>query len=350
MRIVIISILISVNLNLFSQKGPSDFTAEDIYGHKHSLFKDYLDNGQFVFIDFFGTGCGPCQYITPSIDTVFQEFGCGYGKIAFLGIELSSDNATVRSFAENYSMNFPPISGIEGQGSSVFSDYGISYTPYHILISPDKQIIIDDLYINETYHLRDTLTAVGIAPQLCAGNDFIFYSLISENDSVVGEINYDTKTVYVNMPSNTDISNLTANFKNAVKSYIEINGTEQISGETVNNFSSGSLTYQITSEKGVTENWTVEVNLSTDIEFYSKNINIYPNPSKGKFTILNNIFSDNKENRITIIITDLSGKTILKTLIDNELINIDLSNQAKGIYFLNIENKYTKFTKKLVIY
>lgn len=348
-RIIIITVLLGLSLNTFGQKTVPDFTVEDIYGHTHNLYSDYLEKKQYVLLDFFGVGCGPCQYITPDIDTVFQEFGCGYGEIAFLGIEAYNNNDYVWYFADRFSMNFPAISGIEGSGSSIFSLYNIDQTPYHIVISPEKEIIIDDLYINEAYHLRDTLNAIGLSQQACLGNDFRFYSLVSENDSVVGKIDDDTKTVHVIMPEGTDLSILKANFKNALRSSIKIDGTEQISGETVNDFSSGSLTYQITSEKLVTENWTIEVNFSSNVDFYHKNINIYPNPSKGKFTIQNNAFLNKNIEHIAVI-TDISGKEVSSFKLDKEFINIDISNQVKGIYILNIKNKHTKLTKKLVIY
>jgi hypothetical protein len=76
-------------------------------------------------------------------------------------------------------------------------------------------------------------------------------------------------------------------------------------------------------------------------------INLFPNPSKG-------IFSITRDNRVTINsikIFDTNAKIIqeIKTDLDRTNIILDLSKLAKGIYFIEIANKEDKTVRKILI-
>ena len=69
-------------------------------------------------------------------------------------------------------------------------------------------------------------------------------------------------------------------------------------------------------------------------EFDEINANIYPNPSAGVFTIKG---ADNA----TIMVTDIYGK-VIKTVSNTN--QVDLSNQANGIYMVTISQEGFKPT------
>ncbi len=80
----------------------------------------------------------------------------------------------------------------------------------------------------------------------------------------------------------------------------------------------------------------------------NNNNNIYPNPSCGYFTITNNEFT------ITNVeITDITGRTIYNSqpVTRNSQFAIDISDQPKGIYFINItcEDQIQTKTEKIII-
>jgi len=72
---------------------------------------------------------------------------------------------------------------------------------------------------------------------------------------------------------------------------------------------------------------------------------IYPNPTKGKFTLTS------KENLIfeNIEILDFSGKNILSKTIDSKSANFDISNLSKGLYIVKIKTSESVITKKIIL-
>lgn len=83
-------------------------------------------------------------------------------------------------------------------------------------------------------------------------------------------------------------------------------------------------------------------------EFLQSNFSIYPNPTKGSFTI------EFKElaNSIYVEVYDVSGKTIYETNYEqsaNLIQTINLDNASSGVYFVNIKSDKGLVTKKLVI-
>ena len=140
-----------------------DFLAKDIYGVQHQLF-DILDNQQkYVFIDFFSPTCGPCQNMTPFLDSVYYKFGENEADLYILAIDQNFNNEMVMDFEETYNIHYPAISGIEGSGSAVFEAYEIPYYPSLILIAPNHEIIEQAIPVPySTQELIDVLESHGI--------------------------------------------------------------------------------------------------------------------------------------------------------------------------------------------
>jgi hypothetical protein len=80
-------------------------------------------------------------------------------------------------------------------------------------------------------------------------------------------------------------------------------------------------------------------------EFFS----IYPNPVKDRLTVN---FPEGIIGEMDISITDLSGKTMLKTsgFIKSGRINLNVSMLPAGVYFLEVNNLERSETKKLIIH
>ncbi|NTW05440.1 MAG: hypothetical protein HGA27_04925, partial [Peptococcaceae bacterium] len=84
-------------------------------------------------------------------------------------------------------------------------------------------------------------------------NDITSFSLAG----VGGTLDNNAHTVLVNLPHDTDISNLAATFSLSAGASVKVNNTSQTSGVTTNDFTD-PVTYTVTAEDGTTQqDWTV---------------------------------------------------------------------------------------------
>jgi len=143
----------------------SDFTAADVHGTSHTLF-NYLNAGKYVLIDFFYTTCGPCQTAAPQANASYENFGCNTGDVIFLGIDLGDSDAEVIAFDNTYGAHYPCISGDAG-GSTICNTYGITAYPTFILIAPDKNIVVQDMWPFSTTICNTTIADYGVNAGTC---------------------------------------------------------------------------------------------------------------------------------------------------------------------------------------
>ena len=121
-----------------------DFTATDCHGTEVHLF-DILDGGQAVLIDFFYTTCGPCQQATPKIVESYYAMGCNMHDVFYMEITPYDADAACLNWVNNYGVEYPTI-GTTGGGAAIISQYQINAFPTVILIMPNHQIVIQDLW------------------------------------------------------------------------------------------------------------------------------------------------------------------------------------------------------------
>ena len=143
-----------------------DFTATDIHGTEVHLF-DILDGGQAVLIDFFFTTCGPCQQATPKIVQSYYAMGCNMHDVFYIEIATGDSDAACLNWVNTYGVEYPTISGTGG-GTAICSQYGIPQYPTVILIMPDHQIVIQDLWpINNAQTIITALEQHGLQQHDC---------------------------------------------------------------------------------------------------------------------------------------------------------------------------------------
>lgn len=86
--------------------------------------------------------------------------------------------------------------------------------------------------------------------------------------------------------------------------------------------------------------------LSVD-EFEANGFVVYPNPSKGVFTIKASTLNSFKYD-----VHDITGKKVVEQTqanLSNSLYKLDISNYASGVYFLNVTTANSRITKKLIL-
>lgn len=154
----------SAQLNNVSvgQDAPN-FTVTDIHGQSHTL-SDYA--GKYVVIDFFAYWCGPCQTISPVVNSFYKKYGCNGYDIIVLAIEGDGTLAQTENYENLYGgdANFPTpsISGLDGGGSAVHDTYGPAAYPTIILVGPDGKIKNSDIWpISGVSTFENAITAAG---------------------------------------------------------------------------------------------------------------------------------------------------------------------------------------------
>jgi thiol-disulfide isomerase/thioredoxin len=166
-----------------------DFTAKDIDGNTFNLFNK-LDEGKYVFIDFFFTSCGPCQITAPKLHEAFITYGANAptAPMYFVSINRDDNNATMHTWESTYMDPTGPyprgISGTEGSatgGPQTFSaTYGVNAYPTMILIAPNRQVVEQDIWpISTAADFAPFFTAHSIFPGVAGISNAVVNSNIS---------------------------------------------------------------------------------------------------------------------------------------------------------------------------
>ena len=119
-------------------------------------------------------------------------------------------------------------------------------------LASDGALNRDGLYIDDV-----TIETVSYVIEKSSAKEITAFSFV--NPAVKAQIT--GSNIFVTLPYGTDLTKLLADFQLSDKATVTVNGIEQVSGTTVNNFSN-SLVYVVTAEDGTTQSFTVFVSLA----------------------------------------------------------------------------------------
>jgi hypothetical protein len=143
-----------------------NFTVKDVQGNTHSLFQ-YLEEDKIVILDFFTVTCGPCATYASEISNSYRNFGCNSGNVIVLGINWGANNSQVIDFGTENGAEYPEVSGTEGNGNHVVSDYNVLSYPSVILILPDHSIPEPYIWPPSSTHLDSIISQYGGVTSVC---------------------------------------------------------------------------------------------------------------------------------------------------------------------------------------
>jgi hypothetical protein len=86
--------------------------------------------------------------------------------------------------------------------------------------------------------------------------------------------------------------------------------------------------------------------LGVDVNSLTSSINVYPNPTSGEFTLA---VTNTQVGDLNILVTNIQGQTVYQNRVKSILSyqeNIDLTQFAKGMYFLKVNNQVVKLLIK----
>lgn len=145
-----------------------DFVATDYDGNEIHLF-EILDRGQYVVIDFFFVACGPCQDAAPHVQEAYRAFGCNEHDVFFMEVTNTDGPGMCEWWIWEYGIEYPTIHK-HGGADEIDIAYDIHSYPTFVLIAPDRQILLQDLYpIESAQTIIDAFAEFGIEPHSCGG-------------------------------------------------------------------------------------------------------------------------------------------------------------------------------------
>jgi hypothetical protein len=112
----------------------------------------------------------------------------------------------------------------------------------------------------------------------------------------------------------------------------------------------GDLTIKITATDkagaSVSGNFTLTVKSVTGLEVLGgTKVKVFPNPTKGKFYVETEIFIDN----IRYLIRDYQDKVVFEKYAEGKNTEIDITNQADGIYFIEMTDGIDRKVYKVIL-
>jgi thiol-disulfide isomerase/thioredoxin len=143
-----------------------NFTVTGTHGNTHTLY-NLLDSCKVVVLDFFYTTCIPCQFYTPQVNLAYEKYGCNTETVFFMAIDYQDTNAEVLAYDQQYGIEYPSVSGLNGGGNAVVAQYNIIGFPTFYVIDSSRTIVQEiDPPTLQVFDFR--FQQLGIQPVPCA--------------------------------------------------------------------------------------------------------------------------------------------------------------------------------------
>ena len=126
----------SQSLNFEATGTAPDWFADDLSGTTHTLYSDYLENGQIVVLEFMNANCPACWSYAPKVGEFYETYGpSGTGEVSLLALDISygSNDQDCLDYIEDYSAAYPIING----NSTSYYGAEIAGTPTFYILFPD---------------------------------------------------------------------------------------------------------------------------------------------------------------------------------------------------------------------
>ena len=101
--------------------------------------------GQFVLLDFWFVGCGPCHADLPNVKATYDAFRDRGFTVVSVHTSSQSPEA-VAAYAKEHNMDFPiVVDNSDGTLLKAYAELGVFSFPCYLLVDPDGKILINDI-------------------------------------------------------------------------------------------------------------------------------------------------------------------------------------------------------------
>jgi len=109
-----------------------------LYRTDSTLFELAALKGQWVFVDFWGTWCGPCRFEHPELEAFYKDFiQKNEGKIAMMTIACRDTKEKVLDYMKEKNYSFP----VAMSDGKIQNSFGITGYPGKVLVTPDGKFV-----------------------------------------------------------------------------------------------------------------------------------------------------------------------------------------------------------------
>lgn len=137
---------ISSAKELFLGKQLPYFTVFNSSG-KEVVSDNIVDNGKYIFIDFWASWCAPCRAQMKSLKDIYYTLDTS--KIKFISISIDANRDEWLKAAEEDQIIWPHYLADKGWESNVSKKFNLTYIPQNVLINPKGNIVFSNINIKE---------------------------------------------------------------------------------------------------------------------------------------------------------------------------------------------------------
>ncbi len=120
----------------------TDFEMPDTTGTVRRL-SDYVGQGKYTLVDFWGSWCGPCRAEMPNVRALYEKYhAMGFNVV---GVSLDNRRESWLKAIHDMQLPWPQLSDLKAWNCAAANLYGISGIPCTLLIGPDGIIIAQNL-------------------------------------------------------------------------------------------------------------------------------------------------------------------------------------------------------------
>lgn len=113
-----------------------NITLPDTSGNLLSI-SDY--DGSYRLIEFWASWCGPCRAENPNLVSLYNQYKDNNFIIFGISIDTHESNWKAAIISDN--LSWPNVSDLQGWNTEAVDLYGVTYTPYNVLVDPNGFII-----------------------------------------------------------------------------------------------------------------------------------------------------------------------------------------------------------------